>query len=177
MRGAWPHSNAVPVSKAAPDQAIRDGSGAIPIFLKPVYRYEIYWYTGTWFFRTGISHLSISNFFLLFFARTKYGLNRQSRKPTEKRFWNTVEGSFSAVSKPIFAFKYSFESSRRDLHNALEWNPLHRFGIESQKTRKTMGGEKILVQSRENRPGEAHRQLQLTTQCYPRARSRIITVL
>jgi hypothetical protein len=34
-----------------------------------------------------------------------------------------------------------------------------------------MGGEKILVQSRENRPGEAHRQLQLTTQCYPRARS------
>ena len=29
------------------------------------------------------------------------------------------------------------------------------------------GGGKILVQSRENRPGEAHRQLQLATQCYP----------
>ena len=31
----------------------------------------------------------------------------------------TSEGSFSAVSKPNFASKYAFESSRRDLHNAL----------------------------------------------------------
>ena len=31
----------------------------------------------------------------------------------------TLSGSFSAVSKPIFASKYSLESSRRDLHNAL----------------------------------------------------------
>ena len=31
----------------------------------------------------------------------------------------TLQGSFSAVSKPIFATKYSLESSRRDLHNAL----------------------------------------------------------
>ena len=31
----------------------------------------------------------------------------------------TLQGSFSAVSKPIFAIKYSFESSRRDLHNTL----------------------------------------------------------
>ena len=30
-----------------------------------------------------------------------------------------VQGSLSAVSKPNFASKYSFESSRRDLHNAL----------------------------------------------------------
>ena len=30
-----------------------------------------------------------------------------------------VQGSFSAVSKPNFARKYAFESSRRDLHNAL----------------------------------------------------------
>ena len=30
-----------------------------------------------------------------------------------------VQGSFSAVSKPTFASKYSLESSRRDLHNAL----------------------------------------------------------
>ena len=28
----------------------------------------------------------------------------------------TLEGSFSAVSKPNFASKYAFESSRRDLH-------------------------------------------------------------
>ena len=31
----------------------------------------------------------------------------------------TLEGSFWAVSKPNFASKYAFESSRRDLHNAL----------------------------------------------------------
>merc|ERR1719163_163276 len=31
----------------------------------------------------------------------------------------TLEGSFSAVSKPNFASKYAFESSRRDLHNTL----------------------------------------------------------
>ena len=30
----------------------------------------------------------------------------------------TLEGSFSAVSKPDFASKYALESSRRDLHNA-----------------------------------------------------------
>ena len=35
----------------------------------------------------------------------------------------TSRGSFSAVSTPIFASKYSLESSRRDLHNALESNP------------------------------------------------------
>ena len=34
-------------------------------------------------------------------------------------FQGTLEGSFSAVSKPNFASKYAFESSRRDLHNAL----------------------------------------------------------
>ena len=30
----------------------------------------------------------------------------------------TLYGSFSATSKPNFARKYVFESSRRDLHNA-----------------------------------------------------------
>ena len=35
------------------------------------------------------------------------------------RIRQTLEGSFSAVSKPNFASKYAFESSRRDLHNAL----------------------------------------------------------
>ena len=34
-------------------------------------------------------------------------------------FLQTLRGSFSAVSTPIFASKYSLESSRRDLHNAL----------------------------------------------------------
>ena len=32
---------------------------------------------------------------------------------------NFFQGSFSDVSKPNFARKYAFESSRRDLHNAL----------------------------------------------------------
>ena len=31
----------------------------------------------------------------------------------------TLQGSFSSVSKPMFASEYSFESSRRDLHNTL----------------------------------------------------------
>ena len=31
----------------------------------------------------------------------------------------SLQGSFSAVSKPNFASQYAFESSRRDLHNAL----------------------------------------------------------
>ena len=31
----------------------------------------------------------------------------------------TLQGSFSAVSNPNFASKYSLESSRGDLHNAL----------------------------------------------------------
>ena len=37
-----------------------------------------------------------------------------------------LKGSFSAVSKPILATKYSLESSRRDLQEALlrtAWNP------------------------------------------------------
>ena len=43
--------------------------------------------------------------------------NPQSDPQTESG--QTLQGSFSAVSKPIFATKYSFESSRRDLHHAL----------------------------------------------------------
>ena len=44
----------------------------------------------------------------------------------------TLEGSFLAVSKPNFARKYAFESSRRELHNALlcialKLNILHIF--------------------------------------------------
>ena len=38
----------------------------------------------------------------------------------------TLQGLFSAASKPNFASKYSFESSRRDLHNALLCTVLDR---------------------------------------------------
>ena len=31
----------------------------------------------------------------------------------------TLQGSFSSVSKPMIATKYAFETSRRDLHNTL----------------------------------------------------------
>ena len=31
----------------------------------------------------------------------------------------TLQGSFSSVSKPMIATNYSLETSRRDLHNAL----------------------------------------------------------
>ena len=62
----------------------------------------------------------------------------------------TLQGSFSAVSKPIFASKYSFESSRRDLHNALESNPPMKrngallctiFGIQIRKAGKKEPGQ------------------------------------
>ena len=35
--------------------------------------------------------------------------------------WQTLRGSFSAVSKPIFASKYSLESSWRDLQDLHAW--------------------------------------------------------
>ena len=52
--------------------------------------------------------------------------SQRSRSPQWGAKWivnwifpKTSRGSFSAVSTPIFASKYSLESSRRDLHNAL----------------------------------------------------------
>ena len=52
-------------------------------------------------------------------ARDRGGRLRCSRGPRQggigSKLWT---GSFSAVSKPMFASKYSFESSRRDPHNA-----------------------------------------------------------
>ena len=39
----------------------------------------------------------------------------------------TLQGSFSAVSKRNFASKYAFESSRRDIHNALLCTVLKSF--------------------------------------------------
>ena len=48
---------------------------------------------------------------------------REARRPDfggiDTESGQTLQGSFSAVSKPHFASKYSLESSRRDLHNAL----------------------------------------------------------
>ena len=41
-----------------------------------------------------------------------------------------LQGSISAVSKPIFASKYTFESSRRDLHNALLCTALQSFFVK-----------------------------------------------
>ena len=46
-------------------------------------------------------------------------LDQQGRCRTRWGIGQTLQGSFSAVSKPTFARKYSNESSRRDLHNAL----------------------------------------------------------
>ena len=42
-----------------------------------------------------------------------------ARRAALRGVGQTLQGSFSAVSKPNFASKYAFESSRRDLHNAL----------------------------------------------------------
>ena len=42
----------------------------------------------------------------------------------ERVMRQTLEGSFSAVSKPNFARKYAIERSRRDLHNALRCTAL-----------------------------------------------------
>ena len=52
------------------------------------------------------------------------------------------------------------------------WNRIRTVLESNPKKRGKPWGEKILVQSRENRPGEAHKQPQLATQYYPRARSK-----
>ena len=43
----------------------------------------------------------------------------------------------AAVSKPNFASKYAFESSRRDLHNAIESNPLMKMNGRKEENGKT----------------------------------------
>ena len=55
--------------------------------------------------------LEISNFNFKFPRARNIEMIRYYRR--------TLQGSFSAVSKPNLASKYSLESSRRDLHNAL----------------------------------------------------------
>ena len=55
-------------------------------------------------------------------ARERDGL--QGRVLHRNRIRQTLEGSFSAVSKPKFASKYAFESSRRDLLTVTSPNSL-----------------------------------------------------
>ena len=62
-------------------------------------------------------------------------------------FPQTSRGSFSAVSTPMFASKYSLEGSRRDLHNTLlctvlESTPLHR-SESNLKTMKNASGQRL----------------------------------
>ena len=62
----------------------------------------------------------------------------------------TLQGSFSAVSKPNFATKYSSKSSRRDLHNALLCTV---FGIQIRKAGKKEPGQN------RNRKGENEKRI------------------
>ena len=58
-------------------------------------------------------------------TQTAFGWGTYRQIKTGARFkLEHKNGPFSAVSKPKFASKYSLESSRRDLHNALESNAL-----------------------------------------------------
>ena len=52
-------------------------------------------------------------------AVPRFGLDQHPYPWASSGNCQTLQGSFSAVSKPNFASKYAFESSRRDLHNAL----------------------------------------------------------
>ena len=110
-----------------------------------------------------------------------------SRKPRPKLGYlgdlyaesgQTLQGSFSAVSKPNFASKYSLELAicSKALAEIYTMQSLAPFWNRIPKNEENHEGEKSLVQSREKWPGEAHRQLQLSTQCYPRARTRIKAV-
>ena len=58
-------------------------------------------------------------FFFRHRAKKKRCDEKKSCEKFHQNFRKTSRGSFSAVSTPIFASKYSFESSRGDLHNAL----------------------------------------------------------
>ena len=63
---------------------------------------------------------------------------------TLDNFWQTLKGSFSAVSKPNFASKYSFESSWRDLQDLHAFAPLE----SNRRTMKSASGKRP--------PDEAH---------------------
>ena len=95
------------------------------------------------------------------------GIRRWLRMAHHRSIGQTLQGSFSAVSKPNFASKYALESFRRDLQNAflctvLESNP---------KKQENHGQKRTWTNSGEKWPGEAHKQPPLATQYYLRARS------
>ena len=69
-------------------------------------------------------------------------------------FPQTSRGSFSAVSTPIFASKYSLESSRRDLHNALLCTVLESTGEKWGKK----GLAKTTPKRKKMRKREANKQ-------------------
>ena len=69
------------------------------------------WSKGKWSNWVANKRLEISNF--------KFKFPRARNREIIRYYRQTLQGSFSAVSKPKFASKYSLESSRRDLHNAL----------------------------------------------------------
>ena len=56
--------------------------------------------------------------------RTTWGICNNNNNDPYAKSGQTLQGSFSAVSKPNFASKYSCESSRRDLHNSHLWTAL-----------------------------------------------------
>ena len=56
---------------------------------------------------------------VLWIANKSFEISKLKFNISESSNLRTSQGSFSAVSKPNFASKYSLESSLRDLHNAL----------------------------------------------------------
>ena len=79
-------------------------------------------------------------------ANQSFEMSKFKFKISESSNLRTSQGSFSAVSKPKFASKYSLESSRRDLHNALLCTVLmHRFGIHNRKRGKKEPGRSLIL--------------------------------
>ena len=92
-----------------------------------------------------------------------YAILRGARSAAERHA--TLEGSFSAVSKPNFASKYAFESSRRDLHNALLCTALK----SHLKPRSTTAEKE---RSRKRRWGRASTTRSASPSSRPRSRRR-----
>ena len=62
-----------------------------------------------------------------------------------------LQGSLSAVSTPIFASKYSLESSRRDLHNALLCTVLESIDSYAAMKLTTAVARRLLPAQRQSR--------------------------
>ena len=70
----------------------------------------------------------LKTFFFLLNRENSWKLSKLERLGMWSKVWSviqTLRGSFSAVSKPIFATKYSLESSWRDLSDWYSFAPLH----------------------------------------------------